>query len=440
MTRKSSLREKPRSDKPRRLVDCLNPTGAMKVHSLVDKIYKKKNLELAWEKVRKNKGCGGVDGQSIEEFEKEAEKHLNQLHNELREGTYQPKPVLQHLIPKAGEWGRYRPLGIPTIYDRVCQQAILNRLEGIFEPIFDEVSFGYRRGRSTKDALKKVWREIKQVQEWIVDADLENFFGTADHAKVMTLLNQQIADGKVLRLIENILKAGCEVEGHYTEVEQGVPQGGSLSPLISNILLTPFDCEMRRKGYSLTRYSDDWVITCRSKEEAQKALQEAERILEKLGVRLHSKKTRITHISAGFEFLGYKIKQGSRPLKVSLDKIKSGTRAGDIYAYPTQKSLTHFKDQIRRRTKRTVPLATQGLIAELNPIIRGWGNYYKKAHIRKLFNQLNGWIARRIWSHRYKRWRNCGWKTMPERKLYEELGLVNLISLVPSLAQRKRSL
>jgi len=226
MARISSLSEKPRSDKPRRLVDWLNPTGKRKVHSLVDKIYKKKNLEIAWEKVRKNKGCGGVDGQSVEEFEEDVQKHLDRLHDELRTRKYSPSPVLQHLIPKAGQPGKFRPLGIPTIFDRVCQQAILNRLEGIFDPLFDEASFGYRRGRSTKDALRKVWKEIEEGHEWIVDADLENFFGTADHEKVMTLLHQRRADGRVLELIENILKAGCMVEGRTTVVEQGVPQGG----------------------------------------------------------------------------------------------------------------------------------------------------------------------------------------------------------------------
>jgi retron-type reverse transcriptase len=166
MARISSLSEKPRSDNPRRLADWLNPTGARKVHSLVDKIYKKKNLELAWDKVRKNKGCGGVDGQSVDEFDMDAIQHLDRLHNELKNGTYIPKPVLQHLIPKAGQAGKLRALGIPTIYDRVCQQAILNRLEGIFEPLFDDASFGYRRGKSTKDALRKVWSEIDAGHEW----------------------------------------------------------------------------------------------------------------------------------------------------------------------------------------------------------------------------------------------------------------------------------
>ena len=439
MARISSFSEKPRSDKPR-LVAWLSPTGAKKVHSLVDKIYKQKNLEIAWAKVRKNKGCGGVDGQSIEMFAQDANTHLERLHNELRTGKYRPSPVLHHLIPKTSQPGKFRPLGIPTIYDRVCQQAILNRLEGIFEPLFDDASFGYRSGRSTKDALRKVWKEIEEGYEWIVDADLENFFGMADHNKVMALFQQVIADGRVLSLIESILKAESLVKGTRTVVEQGVLQGGSISPLISNVLLTPFDREMRRRGYRLTRYSDDWVITCRTHSEANAAMQCAEKVLQQLGVKLHSKKTRIVNVRGGFEFLGYKIKRGSRPLKLAATKIKSRCQQGQLYAYPTQKSIAHFKDQIRTKTKRQVPLSTKELIEEINPVIRGWGNYYKKAHIRKLFKQLKGWIVRRIWSHRHKRWRNCGWKTLPESKLYEELGLVNIILLIPSIARAKHSL
>jgi RNA-directed DNA polymerase len=436
MTRTSSLCEKPISQRPRRLAEWLNPTGAKKVHSLVDKVYQRKNLELAWEKVRQNRGAGGVDGQSIEEFEQGLEGHLDRLHDELKRNTYRPQPVREKLIPKAGQPGKYRKLGIPTIYDRVCQQAILNRLGPIFEPLFDEANFGYRPGRSSKDALRKLWRELDGGGEWIVDADLRDFFGSAEHEKLMTLVAQRIADGRVLGLIESMLKAGCMTEGQKLPTERGTPQGGVISPLLSNILLTPFDREMRRRGYQLTRYADDWVVTCRSLAEAKAALAAARQVLEKLGVELHSEKTRIIHIREGFEFLGYKIKRGSRPLKLSSNKIRGGAKSGDLYAYPREKSIQHFKDQIRKLTRRRAPVDTQELIEEINPIIRGWGRYYCKAHVRKLFNRLDRWIVQRIWSHRYKRWRCCGGRELPERKLYGELGLVNLVSLIPSLARR----
>ena len=435
MARISSLCEKPISHSPRRLADWLNPTGARKVHSLVDKVYARKNLALAWEKVRKNRGAGGVDGQSIQEFEDEQEEQLERLHEELKQSTYQPQPVREKLIPKAGQPGKYRKLGIPAVYDRVCQQALLNRLGPIFEPLFDDANFGYRAGRSSKDALRKVWRELESGCEWIVDADLKDFFGSVDQEKLMTLITQRIADGRVLGMIESMLKAGCMSEGKWRPTERGTPQGGVISPLLSNILLTPFDREMRRRGYQLTRYADDWVVTCGSPADAKAALAAAKQVLGELGVELHSEKTRIVHIREGFEFLGYKIKRGGRPLKLAESRIKSGAKTGGLYAYPRDKSIRHFKDQIRNLTRRRAPVTTQVLITEINPIIRGWGLYFHKAHVRKLFNRLDRWIVRRIWSHRYKRWRCCGWKTLPESKLYGELGLVNLISLIPSLAR-----
>jgi RNA-directed DNA polymerase len=436
MTRISSLCERPGSDGPRRLSEWLKPADSRKVHSLVDKVYQRKNLELAWKRVRENRGAGGIDGQSLKEFEERLEELLDRLHDELESDCYQPLPVRQRLIPKPGRPGKFRPLGIPTIYDRVCQQALLNRLEPIFEAVFDGASFGYRKGRSAKDALGKIWRELQEGREWIVDADLKDFFGSVDHEKLVTLVAQRVSDGRVLRLIRSMLKAGCMVEGRRLATEQGTPQGGVVSPLLSNVLLTPFDREMRRRGYRLTRYADDWVVTCRSRAEAQRVLADAVRILRELGVTLNEEKTRIVHVRHGFEFLGYKIKRGSRPLRLAPDKIRSDTRAGGVYAYPREKSIQHFKDQIRQRTPRRAPVNTRELIEDINPVLRGWGLYYHKAHVRKLFNRLDRWIVRRLWSHHHKRWRCSGWKSLPTCRLYGELGLVNLVSLIPSLRSR----
>jgi RNA-directed DNA polymerase len=195
---------------------------------------------------------------------------------------------------------------------------------------------------------------------------------------------------------------------------------------------------MRRRGYRVTRYADDWVVTCTSRAEAKSALEVARKILEKLGVTLHGEKTRIVHVRQGFEFLGFKIKRGNRPLHLPAEKIKSGARTGKLYAYPRHKSIQHFKDQLRKRTRRKAPVTTKTLIDQINPVIRGWGNHYAKAHVRKLFHQLDGWIVRRIWSHRYKRWRNGGWKRLPSQMLYAELGLVNLVALIPSLGLREK--
>src|SRR5262245_14974404 len=225
------MSERPRSERPRRLADWLNPTGAKKVHAWVDKVYKRKNLELAWIRVQRNGGAGGVDGQSLAEFEEVLAEQLDRLGQELRTDTYQPLPVRRQLIPKAGQPGTFRPLGIPTIYDRVCQQALLNRLEPIFEPVFDDASFGYRKGRSAKDALRKIWKELDAGAEWIVDADLKDFFGSVDHDKLLTLVAQRVSDGRVLRLIERMLKAGVLYEGHSIHNEKLTPHAGIASTI-----------------------------------------------------------------------------------------------------------------------------------------------------------------------------------------------------------------
>jgi len=429
------MSERPEHFRPRRLADWINPTGARKVHSLIDKVYKRKNLEMAWARVQANRGSGGVDGQTLEAFEAQLDEQLERLQRELKEDAYRPQPVRQVPIPKAGRPGEYRMLGIPAIYDRVCQQALLNRLEPIFEPIFDEANFGYRRGRSTHDALRKVWKEIRSGREWIVDADLKDFFGSVEHEKLLALVAQRVADGRVLRLIEAMLTAGSYGKGRLFPSQRGTPQGGVVSPVLSNILLTPFDWEMRHRGYQLTRFADDWVITCTSAAEARTALEAAQRILSTLGVQLNAQKTRIVHVRHGFEFLGYKIKRGKQ-LRLPSHKIRSGAQSGALYAYPKEKSIRRFMDRVRELTRRRVPLTTRELIEHLNPVLRGWGHYFKRAHVRLLFNRLDRWIVRRLWSHRLKHWRCAGWKVLPAAKLYGEYGLVNLVGLIPSIASR----
>ena len=235
-----------------------------------------------------------------------------------------------------------------------------------------------------------------------------------------------------------MLKAGSYGKGQLFPSERGTPQGGVVSPTLSNLLLTPFDREMRLRGYQLTRYADDWVVTCKSAAEAQAAVGAARRILKQLGVELHPQKTRIVHVRQGFEFLGYKIKRGKKKLLLPARRIRSQARQGALYAYPKAKSIGRFMDQVRQRTQRRLPLDTQELIEGLNPLLRGWGEYYKRAHVRLLFNRLDRWIIRRIWSHRYKHWRCAGWKRLPPRVLYGEHQLVNLVGLIPSLASRKR--
>lgn len=406
-----------------------------KVHSLIDKVYKQKNLHIAWKKVKENKGAGGIDGVSVEAFDAVAEKELETLHRELRTGRYAPIPVRRVNIPKRGKPDERRPLGIPAIRDRICQQALKQRLEPIFEPEFNDCSFGYRQGRSAHDAMRKIWRELMSGYQWIVDADVRDYFGSVDHERLITMVAERVSDSRVLSLIRQMLKAGYVEKGKRKPTPQGTPQGGVVSPLLSNIYLTPFDNEMVRRGHRLTRFADDWVVLCRTQAEAQKALKEAKGILKELGLTLHHEKTKIVHIAWGFEFLGYKLKRG-RGLKLPKEKLSKKPNAHEIYAVPTEKSIRRFMDQIRLKTKRKVPLTLKEIIDEINPVIRGWGTYYRKAHVRKLFSRLKKWIVRRLWSHRFKRWRNWGWRKYPDRVLYKQYGLVNFTELIPDIGRR----
>jgi len=376
----------------------------------------------------------GVDGVTVSEFQKKCRTELEKLRLELKRGTYQPQPLRRVMIPKAN--GKLRPLGIPCLRDKIVQETIRMALEPIFEAEFHDQSYGFRPNRSTHHAVFRCQQLMLTGFTWVIEGDVKACFDEISHKAILGCLREKVMDNKFLDFIRRLLKAGVIVDGTVHPTEKGVPQGGVVSPLLSNILLTPFDWEMRRKGYRLTRYADDWLVTCKSRREAQAALEAAQRILAQLGVTLHAGKTRIVHVRHGFEFLGYKVKRGSRPLKLAASKIRGGVRGGDLYAYPRAKSIQHFKDQIRAHTRRKAPVNTQALIDEINPIIRGWGNYYCKAHVRKLFHRLDHWVVRRLWSHRYKRWRNCGWRTLPEQRLYGEYGLVKLIALIPSLNLR----
>jgi group II intron reverse transcriptase/maturase len=286
-------------------------------------------------------------------------------------------------------------LGIPSVTDRVVQQALVQKMAPIFEPLFAECSFGYRPGRSPHMAMRKVWREINEGNLWILDADLRSFFDSIDQNKLVDLVAEEISDGRVLHLIRSFLEAGVIDGGGWQPTRTGVPQGGVASPLWSNIFLTPFDHVMTEAGYRLTRWADDFVVVCRTRQEAEAALALAEEFLhDKLGVSLHSEKTRIVHVDHGFEFLGYKVKRG-KGLRLSARKRTSNANPLNLYAVPREKSVHRFKDQIRSLTRRRAPVTLRDMIEVINPIIRGWGNYYRKANVRTLFHRLDGWIERR---------------------------------------------
>ena len=228
-----------------------------KVHSLIDKVYSRTNLRMAWEKVKANQGAGGIDKVSIAAFDEVAGEELERLYKELKENTYKSLPVRRVYIPKRGKPGEERPLGIPAIRDRICQQALKNRLEPIFEPEFNDCSFGYRPGRSPHDAMRKIWLEIMAGYHWILDADLKDYFGSVPHEKLIDMVAEKVSDGRVLELIRQMLKAGYVEKCKRLPTPKGTPQGGVISPLLSNIYLTPFDNEMTNRGYRLTRYADD---------------------------------------------------------------------------------------------------------------------------------------------------------------------------------------
>ncbi len=229
---------------------------AQKAHSLIGQVYDPRNLARAWERVKANKGAGGVDGVTVARFNEKRVYYLGLLHQKLKDGSYRPRPMRRVEIDKPGSTAK-RALGIPTVMDRVCQQAVVQVLEPIFEPTFRDESFGFRPGRSTHMAMRRIWRQLKAGNRWVVDADIADFFGTLSHSTLVNLVAQRVADGKVLRLLRQFLEAGVLRDGQVEPTLTGVPQGGVASPLLSNVYLHVFDEKMAAAGLALTRYGDD---------------------------------------------------------------------------------------------------------------------------------------------------------------------------------------
>jgi len=378
-----------------------------KHHSLIDKIYKRLNLHIAYEKVKANKGTAGVDRVTLEEFERGLKEQLEEIHRLLYEDKYTPQPVRRVYISKPD--GGKRPLGIPTIRDRVVQQAMLNRLGKIFEEKFKECSYGYRPQRRAIEAVEKVEEYIKEGNQWIVEVDIKSFFDTVEQEKLIDLVAEEIADGRVLRLIRSFLRSGVMEEMKKEETNEGTPQGGVISPLLANIYLHPYDEEMTAQGYKVVRYADDIVVVCNSKEEAERALAKTQEILQgELGLQLNEGKTRILHKSQPFEFLGYVFGRGYSDYKM-----------------PRKKAIEKFKDKVRRTTRRQRPVKLMALIKELNPVIRGWRNYFKHGNSKRVFWELDCWIENRLRAFSAKTWGKRTHLKMPH-ELFEKLGLCTL--------------
>ena len=343
--------------------------------SLIDKVHPERTLEAAFSQVAANKGAAGVDHVTVTMFADRLGANLKRLSEELLSGDYRPQQIRRHSIPKPGS-KELRPLGIPTVRDRVVQTAVLKVLEPIFERDFAEHSYGFRPGRGCKDALRRVDRLLKAGHTIIVDADLKSYFDTIPHDRLMALVGQKVSDGRVLSLIESFLKQGVLDGLREWTPEEGSPQGGCISPLLSNIYLDPLDHLMAERGFEMVRYADDFVILCRSPEEAARALAVVQQWTAEAGLKLHPEKTKIVDAKrAGFDFLGYRFEGGRR--------------------FPRPKSLKKFKDAIRAKTKRTSGKSLKAIITELTPTLRGWFGYFQHSS-HKTFPSLDGWIRMRL--------------------------------------------
>lgn len=344
--------------------------------SLIDKVVRAGTLEKAWQKVARNKGAAGVDGQSVERFAARATTYLQELQEALKSGSYRPQAVKRVYIPKAG--GKKRPLGIPVVKDRIVQTALKMVVEPIFERDFLSSSYGFRPGRGCKDALREVDGLIKEGYTHVVDADLASYFDTIPQERVLAMVAERISDGRVLDLIHRYLKQGV-VDGlkQWTPVG-GTPQGAVISPLLANLYLHPLDCEMRAKGYRMVRYADDFVVMCPSAQEAQNALVDVRAWVRENGLTLNEDKTHVGDCSVegqGFEFLGYRFEAGKRWVR--------------------KKSLQALRDRIRSRTGRSCGKGLAQIIESVNPVLKGWFGYFKQAN-PYVFKTVDGFVRRRL--------------------------------------------
>jgi RNA-directed DNA polymerase len=396
-----------------------------KWHSLYDKVYGLSNLRAAWQRVKANQGGGGVDRMSIADFDKEAESRLEKLSEALRTKTYKPLPVRRTYIPKLGS-SEKRPLGIPTIIDRIVQTAVRNVIEPIFEQEFDPCSYGFRPNLGCQNALGEIERLLAAGYVHVVDVDVRKYFDTIPHQSLMNEVAKRIADGRVLDLIEAYLQQGVLDGMKLWMPEKGTPQGAVISPLLANVYLHPVDTAMRQAGFKLVRYADDMVVLCRTREEAEAALVKLGELLEERGLQLHPDKTRIAHLMErpGFQFLGY----------VFYDK----------YRDPRGSSQDKLRASLRAKTKRTNGHSFKDIILSLNASLRGWYNYFKFcSENSRSWVKIDAWVRfrlraildkrrkggrskRRGRGHAHYRWPNA---------YFTEHGLFSLVSAVKLVRQ-----
>ena len=392
--------------------------------SLIDKVSGDGTLELAWAKVRSNAGGSGVDRITVERFAKDCPRGLLDLQEQLRMASYQPLPVKRVWIPKPGTTER-RPLGIPAVRDRIVQTALRLVIEPIFEHRFAEHSYGFRPGRGCKDALRRVQALLDEGSTWIVDADLKSYFDTIPKDRLMCRVEERIADGRVLALLRSYLDQGVLEELTLHEpTERGTPQGAVISPLLANLYLDPLDHLLADSGLQMVRYADDFVILCRSEDEAKSALARVQTWVGENGLTLHPEKTRIVDATqpGGFDFLGYHFERG--------------------YRWPRRKALDRLRDKVRQMTPRTSGDSLACTIARLNQTLRGWYGYFQHSH-RTTFPAVDGYVRGRLRSILRKRAgrRGRGRGTDHQRwpnHYFTELGLFSLTQARVLLGQSPR--
>ena len=354
-------------------------------YSLYDRLFQEKRLLRAFAKVRSNKGAPGIDGQSVSDFAEHLSEEIARLVRELKEKSYRPQPVRRVEIPKSD--GGTRQLGIPAVRDRVVQQTLLDILQPIFDPDFHPSSYGYRPGRSCHQAISKASLFIRRYRRrWVVDMDLSKCFDTLDHDLIIQQFRRRVTDGSILGLLRLFLQSGIMTEDGWRASEQGSPQGGVISPLIANVYLDAFDQQMKQRGHRIVRYADDILILSGSKRGAENALAVARRILEgELHLKVNERKSRIVHSREGVPYLGVII--GSRYTRIQDEKVRQ------------------FKDKVKRLTRRNSPVNLEKVIADLNPALRGFANYFRVAHCSKQFRDLSRWVRRRLRAKQLKLWK-----------------------------------
>ena len=354
-------------------------------YSLYDRLLSPESLHRAFRKVKSNHGKPGIDGKTVEDFANDLTDEIVMLVSELRDKSYQPQPVKRVEILKAD--GGIRKLGIPTVRDRVVQQALLEILQPIFDPTFHPSSYGYRPGRSAHQAIAKATLFMREYNlRHVVDMDLSKCFDTLDHELILSGLRKRIADGSVLGLVRQFLQSGVMTGNGWEETEVGSPQGGVISPLLANIYLDAFDQHMKTRGHRIVRYADDILILSRSKSAAENALKQASQYLEgELKLTVNQQKTEVVHSSEGVKFLGVVIH--TTYTRIRAEKIRK------------------LKDTVKKITRRNSPVNLVKVITELNPVLRGFANYFKTANCSGVFRELSQWIRRRLRAKQLKLWK-----------------------------------